>query len=218
MTDYAAARFHMVEGQIRTNRVTDEALVEAFMAVPREVFVPKPARGIAYVDEGIQVAPGRYLVEPMIQGWLLDAVKVARTDVALDVGCGTGYSTALLARLAATVVALESDPDLAARAVANLRELGADNAIVVEGPLPEGHPKQAPYDVIVIEGAVAEVPSALLDQLAPDGRLVAIVAPDGRMGRVRLFQKVAGTVSSRIIADGGTPMLPGFEPKPAFEF
>lgn len=218
MPDYAAARFHMVEGQIRTNRVTDEPLVDAMMAVPREIFVPPAARGIAYVDEGIQVAPGRYLMEPMIQAWLLEAAAVRPTDVVLDVGCGTGYSTALLSRLAATVVALESDPELAARAADNLRELGADNAVVVQGPLPAGYPEQAPYDLIVLGGAVAEVPAALIDQLAEGGRLAAVVAPDGRMGRVRLFQKLAGVAASRVIADGGTPILPGFEPKPAFEF
>ncbi|WP_207478620.1 protein-L-isoaspartate O-methyltransferase family protein [Arenibaculum pallidiluteum] len=218
MPDYAAARFHMVEGQIRTNKVTDEALVEALRSTPREAFVPKAFRGIAYVDEGIQIAPGRFLMEPMLQAWLLEAAQVRSTDVVLDIGCGTGYSTALLARLAATVVALESDPALAAQASAVLGELGIDNAAVVQGPLVEGYPRQAPYDLIVIEGAVAEVPQAILDQVAEGGRLVAVVAPDGRIGRVRLFRKLGGVVSSIVIADGGTPMLPGFEPKPAFEF
>jgi len=218
MSDYAAARFHMVEGQIRTNKVTDEALVEALRELPREAFVPKASRGIAYVDEAIQIAPGRYLLEPLLQARMLDAAGIRKTDVVLDIGCGTGYSTALVAKLAATVVALESEAELAARAGEVLGELGIDNVAVVQGPLAEGYPRQAPYDLIVIEGAVAEVPQALFDQMAEGGRLVTIVAPDGRLGRLRLYQKLAGVVSSRVVADGGTPMLPGFEPRPAFEF
>lgn len=218
MPDYSAARFHMVEGQIRVNKVTDEALVGALMAVPREQFVPKAARGIAYVDEDIQVAPGRYLMEPLVLARLLQEAGVRRTDIALDLGCGTGYAAAILSRLAATVVAVEEDPELAARATEVLSELGADNAVVVEAPLTGGYADQAPYDVILIDGAVAEIPATILDQLAEGGRLVTVVAPKGRLGEARIFRKVSGVVSSRIIFEAGTPMLPGFQPKPAFEF
>ncbi|HEV7368991.1 protein-L-isoaspartate O-methyltransferase [Arenibaculum sp.] len=218
MPDYSAARFHMVEGQIRVNKVTDDALVGALKAVPREQFVPKAARGIAYVDEDIQVAPGRYLMEPMVLARLLQEAGVRRTDIALDIGCGTGYAAAILSRLAATVVAVEEDPELAARATEVLSELGADNAVVVEAPLTGGYADQAPYDVILIDGAVAEIPATILDQLAEGGRLVTVVAPKGRLGEARIFRKVSGVVSSRIIFEAGTPMLPGFQPKPAFEF
>ncbi|HSK38353.1 MAG TPA: protein-L-isoaspartate O-methyltransferase [Arenibaculum sp.] len=218
MPDYSAARFHMVEGQIRVNKVTDQALIEALSTTPRERFVPKAVRGVAYVDEDVQIAPGRYLMEPMVLARLLQTAMVRSTDIALDLGCGTGYATALLARLAATVVAVESDPALAARASELLGELGVDNAAVVEAPLEEGYAQQAPYDVILVNGAVAEVPPVLFDQLAEGGRLVTVVAPRGRLGQARIFSKAGGSVSSRIIFEAGTPLLPGFEPKPAFEF
>lgn len=218
MPDYSAARFHMVEGQIRVNKVTDDALIEALSTTPRERFVPKAARGFAYVDEDVQIAPGRYLMEPMVLSRLLQEAMVRPTDIALDLGCGTGYATALLARLAATVVAVESDPALAARTSELLGELGVDNAAVVEAPLEGGYAQQAPYGLILINGAVAEVPPVLFNQLAEGGRLVTVVAPRGRMGQARIFRKVGGTVSSRIIFEAGTPLLPGFEPKPVFEF
>ena len=137
MTDYARARFLMVEGQVKPNKVTDEGVVDAMLEVPRELFVPKSLRGVAYVDEDIQVAPGRYLVEPMILARLLNEATVRPTDIVLDVGGGTGYSAALLARLASTVVAVEGDPGLAGQATATLQHLGVDNAVVVEGR-PEG--------------------------------------------------------------------------------
>lgn len=218
MPDYAAARFHMVEGQIRVNKVTDEALVGALMAVPRELFVPRAARGIAYVDEDVPVAPGRYLMEPLVLARLLQEAGVRRTDIVLDLGCGTGYATAVLSRIAATVVAVEENAELAARATEALGELGVDNAAVVEAPLTGGYAEQGPYDVILINGAVAEVPDGISGQLAEGGRLATVVAPRGRLGEARIFRKVGGVMSSRIIFEAGTPMLPGFEPKPVFEF
>jgi protein-L-isoaspartate(D-aspartate) O-methyltransferase len=218
MPDYSAARLNMVEGQVRPNKVTDHALVEAMSTIPRELFVPKPARGYAYVDEDIPVGNGRYLVEPMVIARLLQEAQVKPTDIVLDVGCGTGYATALLSRMAATVVALESDTELSARANETLRELGVDNFVLVEGPLAEGYPKQAPYDVILIHGSVAEVPAAILDQLAEGGRLVTVVSPKGRMGQARLYQRTGSVETGRVLFDAATPLLPGFEPKPVFEF
>jgi protein-L-isoaspartate(D-aspartate) O-methyltransferase len=218
MPDYSAARFHMVEGQIRVNKVTDEALTDALMAVPRELFVPKSARGVAYVDEDIPIAPGRFLMEPMVLARLLNEARVRPTDIVLDLACGTGYASALLARMAATVVAVEDDPELAARASEVLGELNVDNVAVVQAPSEAGYPEQAPYDVILINGAVAEIPQPVFDQLNEGGRLVTIVAPKGRMGQARVYAKVGGVVSHRVIFEAGTPMLPGFAPKPAFEF
>lgn len=218
MSDYAAARFHMVEGQIRPNKVTDERLIEALMQVPREVFVPKASRGIAYVDQTLPVGQGRFLLEPMVFGRMLQEVVIEPTDVVLDVGCGTGYSTAVLARLAATVVGIESDGDLVQQATQALATVGADNALAVEADLPGGYPAQGPYDVILVNGTVAEVPAALLDQLAPGGRLIAVVLGERGLGTVRLFQRYGNAVSSRALFESQPPLLPGFEPKPVFQF
>lgn len=217
--DYAAARHNMVENQIRTNRVTDPRIVATMDALPRELFVPKQLRGIAYVDEDLDLGNGRYLMEPLVLARLLQAAELRPEDVVLDVGCGTGYSTAVLARVASTVVALESDSDLAEAAASLLAELGMDNAVVVTGPLADGYPAQSPYDVIVLGGAVAEIPTALCDQLAEGGRLVAVVTgPGTAVGKATLVTRVAGTLSRRIIFDAGSPYLPGFAPVPGFTF
>ncbi|MBI1206003.1 MAG: methyltransferase domain-containing protein [Azospirillum sp.] len=218
MTNFAAARFNMVEGQIRPNRVTDPGVVAALAAVPREQFVPKAVRGIAYVDEAVPVGNGRYLGEPLVTARLLQGAAITPSDVVLVIGCGTGYSAALLARLAATVVAIESDAELAGHATESLSELGADNVVVYEGDLATGYPAQAPYDVILIDGGVAQVPERLLDQLAEGGRLLAVISPFGGVGSARLYRRVAGTISNRVLFDAASPCLPGFEAKPTFVF
>lgn len=218
MTDFAAMRRNMVENQIRTNRVTDPRVIEAMETVPRELFVPKAMRAIAYIDEDIQVAPGRYLLEPMVMARLLQAAEIGADDVVLDIGCATGYGPALLARLAASVVGLESDAALADKASALLAELGVDNAAVVTGPLEEGYPKQAPYDVILIEGAVDEVPRAIADQLAEGGRLATVVRTSAPMGRATVFLRLHGAISRRPVFDAAVPLLPGFRKEPEFVF
>src|SRR3546814_6057964 len=156
MTDFAAARLNMVESQIRTNKGTDPGLVAAFEAVAREAFVGEARRSIAYVDEDLEVAPGRHLMEPMVLARLLQAAAPQPGDMALDIGCATGYSTAVLARLVETVVGLESDRALMDTANRTLNAPDVDNAAVVEGKLAEGYRTQAPYDVIVFQGSVAE--------------------------------------------------------------
>ena len=218
MSDYAAARFHMVECQIRPNKVTDHRLVEAMMDVPRERFVPDALRGIAYVDGDLAVGQGRYLMEPMIFARMLQEASVQETDKVLDVGCATGYSTAVLARLGASAVGVESDPSLAAKAKDALAQVGATNATVVEGPLGQGCAAEAPYDVIIFEGAVAEVPSQVCEQLAEGGRMVVTVLGERGLGEVRLYQRYGRTVSSRILFEAQPHLLPGFEPKAKFEF
>jgi protein-L-isoaspartate(D-aspartate) O-methyltransferase len=218
MLEYATARQNMVESQLRTNKVTDAGLIEAFEQVPRELFLPERLRGIAYVDEDIALGNGRFAMEPMILARLLQAARPEPDDIALDLGCTTGYATAILSRLVATVVALEGEVDLAAEANRTLSELEIDNAVVVEGPLTEGYPKQAPYNVIVLGGAVAEILPAIGDQLADGGRLVAVVKRDPGMGRATLMQRNGGVVSSRILFDASVPMLPGFEVEPGFVF
>lgn len=218
MVDYATARLNMVEGQLRSNRVTDPALLEAFQTVPRERFVPEPLRGIAYVDEDLEIGQGRYLMEPRVLGRLLQAARPGRGDIALDIGCATGYASAILARLSATVVALECDPKLSETASRTLSELGIDNAVVVHGPLADGCPGQAPYNVIVIDGAVHEVPEALGRQLADGGRLVTVVKDSVGMGRAMLYQRTGEVVAGRVLFDAAVPVLPGFQGAPGFVF
>ncbi len=215
--EYAAARQNMVESQIRPNEVTDPALIAALEELPRELFVPKVVRGIAYVDEDVKVADGRYLMEPMVLGRLLQAAAVRPSDMALDVGCATGYSTAVLARLANAVVGLEEDPALAAEAGERPSELNIDNAVVVEGRLGDGYKRQAPYDVSLLGGRVEEVASGILDQLAEGGRLVAVIGDAGK-GRASIVTRHGAVGSPRPIFDAGVRPLPGFERPRGFEF
>jgi len=215
--DYAAARRNMVESQLRPNRVTDPTLLEALAAVQRELFVPAPLRSVAYVDEDIPLGDGRYLMEPMIFGRLLALAAVRPSDAVLVIGAGAGYGAAVLARIAGRVVALESDPGLARQAAQALQGAGAANVAIIEGPLADGAPRQAPFDVILFDGAVERVPSAIQDQLAEGGRLAAVVRTAG-IGRATLMTRQAGIVASRAAFDAAVPCLPGFEAEPAFVF
>lgn len=215
--DYAEARLNMVENQVRTNRVTDPLIIEAMGALPREAFVPDDKQGIAYIDEDIDIAPGRFLMEPMVLARLLQAAEVTENDVVLDIGCGTGYASAVLAHMANTVVALECDSSLAAKATETLSALEIDTVAVVEGALQEGSPKQAPYDVIFVGGAVADVPAAIASQLAEGGRLVAVTHTKS-VGTGTLMTNHRGVLSRRELLDAATPFLPGFEPAPEFVF
>lgn len=218
MTDFAAARLNMVESQIRTNKVTDPRIVESFEAVAREAFVGEAQRGIAYIDEDLEVIPGRYLMEPMVLARLLQAAAPQADDMALDVGCATGYSTAVLARLVQTVVGLESDRSLMDTANRTLNALDVDNAVVVEGALDAGYQKQAPYDVIVFQGAVSEVPVGIKRQLADGGRLAAVVIDTTGLGRGMLIQRTGDSFSGRTLFDASTPVLPGLARQPGFVF
>jgi len=208
----------MVESQIRTNKVTDPRIVAAFEAVAREAFVGADKRGIAYIDDDLEVSPGRYLLEPMVLARLLQAAVPQATDMVLDIGCATGYSTAVLAQLAQTVVGLESDRGLMDLANRTLNALDVDNAVVVEGALTAGYQKQAPYDVIVFQGAVSEVPEAVRRQLADGGRLVAVVVDTTAIGRGTLVQRAGDSFSARRLFDASTPLLPGFAREAGFVF
>jgi protein-L-isoaspartate(D-aspartate) O-methyltransferase len=218
MVDFAAARLNMVESQLRTNKVTDLRVLHAFETVPRELFVPEPLRGIAYIDEDVALGGERFVMEPRVLARLLQAAAPGPEDVALDIGCGSGYATAILSHLVATVVALEDDAALAATANRTLGKLEIDNAVVVESRLTEGYPKQAPYNVILLDGAVAEVPTAIADQLAEGGRLVTVVSAGPGLGRATLMRRDRGVISSRVLYDAAVPVLPGFEAEPGFVF
>lgn len=216
--DYAAARYKMIQNQIRTNRVTDDAIIAAMGDLPREQFLPDSLRGIAYADEDIPLGNGRFLIEPLATALLVQAAEIDADDVTLDVGCGVGYTSAIMARLAGAVVALECDPGLATRATQTLDALGATTASVAVGPLPQGYPSQAPYDVIVFSGAVSSVPKALCEQLAEGGRMVAVIEGEKGIGRGTLFLRRGGSMSRRPLFDAAIPLLPGFAAEPTFRF
>lgn len=218
MIDYAAARLNMVEGQLRTNRITDPALMGAFLAVPRERFVPAAFKGAAYVDEDIPLGHGRYLMEPLVLARLIQLADLARDERALFVGAGSGYGAAVLAQIAASVVALESRPELAEMARRACGELGYDNVSVIEGPLEKGHGGGAPYHAILFGGAVADAPAALARQLAEGGRMVAVLKPDAAVGKATLMRRAGTVLSRRAAFDAATPMLPDFAPEPSFVF
>lgn len=218
MTDYAKARQHMVDSQVKTNRVIDDRVIEALSSLPRERFVPKASAGIAYIDEDIHIGSGRYLMEPMIIARLLEESRPTQSDLALVVGAGAGYGTAALASMVETVVALEADTALANTTQAILSELGIDNAAVVEGTLADGYPSQGPYDLILVDGAVGWIPDDLLQQLKDNGRMLVVVSERGPVGEARIYRKAGGHISHRVLFDAATPILPGFEPKPAFQF
>jgi protein-L-isoaspartate(D-aspartate) O-methyltransferase len=216
MTAFETARAHMIESQIRPNKVTDERVLAAIAKISRELFVPEPLKSVAYVDDDLPLGGGRYLMEPMVAARLLQAASVERADIVLVVGSGAGYEAAILAQLARSVVALEDDPVLARRARDALVDLGIAAVSVVEGPSAAGHRSRAPYDVILFGGAVAEVPNEIAAQLADGGRLVAVVKAAGGVGRAILTTRTGGVVARRIMFDAATPLLPGFHPKPAF--
>jgi protein-L-isoaspartate(D-aspartate) O-methyltransferase len=219
--DFAALRVKMVDGQLRTTDVTDKDVLDAMLSVPREAFVPESARDLAYIDEDLRVssegALPRYLMEPSPFGRLVQLAAISTADRVLDVGCATGYSSAVLARLAASVVALESDPVLADHAAAALSAQGCENVTVAKGELAQGWAAAAPFDVILLGGAVDEIPASLFAQLKEDGRLVAVVGR-GNAGAARLYVKHEGVVSSRLAFNAAIRPLPGFEREPAFEF
>lgn len=212
---YQSARFNMVETQIRPADVTDQRVLAAMNAVPREKFVPRTALALAYADVPVQVAPGRYLLDPRSFAKLLQLAEIGAEDRVLDVGCATGYSAAVLARLAGEVVALEQDADLV-RAASQLLADAVGRVEVVQGGLVEGVKNQAPYDVIFINGAVEDVPETLLNQLGEGGRLVTVIKDS--QSRAWLFLKEKGKVGKRPDFDAEVPVLAGFRKAVGFIF
>jgi len=218
MSLFDAARTHMIESQLRPNKVTDQRVLGAFAGIRRELFVPEHLRQVAYIDEDLPLGGGRYLMEPMVAARLLQAAAVARGDTALVVGAGTGYEAVLTSVLARSVVALEEDPELARRARATLVEHGIASVSIVEGSLALGYRSRGPYDAILFGGAVVEVPVEVSSQLAEEGRLVAVVRRGDTIGRATLMIQTGGFFARRVIFDAATPLLPGLLPKPAFVF
>ena len=220
MTDFALARRNMIDGQLRPNRVTNAQLLKAIADLPRERFLSAGLASVAYADDDVPLGNGRYLMEPMILARLIQTLQPQPQDKALVVASGAGYGTALLARLVKSVVALEADAGLAGSAEQTIKALGIANVTHVTGTMEAGRSVDGPYDVILIEGAVQHVPSAIVDQLAEGGRLGTVIAAPsaGALGLAQLIVKEGGVASGRPIFDAGTPVLPGFASPPRFTF
>jgi protein-L-isoaspartate(D-aspartate) O-methyltransferase len=217
MFDTAAARRMMVDCQVRTADVTNLDLIDAMLTVPRELFVPPAAAGLAYIDSDIAIGDGRVLLKPMVLAKLIQAAQVGPADHVLDAGCGTGYSSAILARLAGSVVALEEDASLANMARQALPAAGASQVVVATGPLTAGWPAASPYDFILLNGATEVAPESYAGQLKPNGRLACIFA-GGPAGKAMMYRLAEGRLVGRPIFEASAPVLPGFVAPPAFVF
>jgi len=221
MSGFATARQNMVDGQVRTNDVTDTRILEAMLALPRELFVPESRRALAYLDLDLDVSESgvakRYMLKPQVIAKLLQAAEIAATDKVLLVGSATGYAAALVARLAAKVTATESDAALVAKGTKILGQLGFTNVAMEAGAPMEGAPADAPYDVIVLNGATEVAPERLFEQLAEGGRLVGIFGAR-KPARATIVTKSHGDLGDRALFDAAAPVLPGMERAPSFVF
>jgi protein-L-isoaspartate(D-aspartate) O-methyltransferase len=215
MTDYSARRTMMVDTQVRPSDVTKFHIIDAMLAVPRENFVPRDRREAAYVGENVDLGGGRVVLEPRTLAKILDALDVRNTEFALDIGSGFGYSSAVLSRMAEAVVALEENEEWSNDAQEALSEFGADNVICQLGTLCDGAPQHAPYDVILLQGAVEHLPQAIVDQLKEGGRIACLFA-EGALGTVKIGYKLDGKMNWRYSFNAGAPVIPGFERHHAF--
>ena len=220
MTDFSVLRQRMVDNQIRTSEVTDRDVIAALLSVPREAFIPPDEKAFAYAERELRMAAGaslRRMMDPVRLARLVHALPRGADIRAMVVGCGSGYSAALLSRLAGSVVAVEEDNALAALARENLATVGAQNASVIEAKRADGHPAGGPYDAILIDGAVEIVPDALLSQLAPGGAL-AVIERDGGVSRAMLYEMVGKDTTKWPLFDAWATLLPGFERRREFVF
>jgi protein-L-isoaspartate(D-aspartate) O-methyltransferase len=221
MSGFSTARQKMVDGQVRPSDVTDHRIIDAMLAVPREAFVPENQRALAYLDLDLDVTEGgsarRFLIKPVVTAKMLQAAAIKETDNILVVGCATGYTAALVAKLAGQVTATEVDPPLVAKARDVLARLGLGNVTVRAADPAEGDPANAPYDVIVLNGATEITPDRLYRQLREGGRLVGVFAMT-QPPRATIVTRSHGDFGNRALFDAAGPVLPGLERVPAFVF
>lgn len=217
MFDFAKARDHMVESQIRTSDVTEPSILKAFRTTPREKFVSKAKSALAYGDSHIKMDEGRIMLRPRDFAKLIDAAEIRPSDIVLDIACARGYSTAIMAKLADTVVGLETSDEAVNKATDLLNQADISNAAIVKGDLKAGASEHGPFNVIFVNGAITDVPKTWISQLANKGRLVCILQ-NGPMGRGTVFTKSGDIVGERVVFDASAPILPGFEREAAFVF
>jgi protein-L-isoaspartate(D-aspartate) O-methyltransferase len=207
----------MVDCQVRPSDVTRYPIIEAMLTVPRERFVPRALMPVAYAGDHVPLGDGRVVLDPRVFGKMIDGLEIGPRDLVLDIGCGLGYSTAVIANLAEAVIAIEEVASLASDAATILADEGVDNAVVSEGPLAAGDKDHGPFDVIVLEGGIEVLPEAIADQLKDGGRIAAIFM-NGSSGQARLGVKTGGRIAWRHAFDATAPVLNGFERAAAFEF
>lgn len=215
MIDFATRRRMMVDTQVRPSDVTRYPVIDAMLSVPREIFVPDNQAEAAYAESLLPIAPGRAMLEPRTLAKMLDLLDIRGDELVLDIGCGLGYSAALMSRMAEAVVAVETDDMLASEAQSALAQVGADNVAVHEGPLAAGAAELGPFDVIILQGGVETLPDALLDQLKDGGRIACLFV-EGALGAVKLGIKRQDRVFWRFEFNANAPVLPGFAAQPAF--
>jgi len=209
MSDFAARRTTMVDTQVRPSDVTKFPVIDAMLSIPREEFVPANRRAVAYSGENLDIGHGRVLLEPRTLSKMVDALDIQPDELVLNLGCGYGYSAAVMSRMAEAVVAIEDSAELAAEAQTRLNDNGFFNVAVIQADLTAGAPKQGPYDVILIEGAIEEVPAAILEQLRDGGRIAALFR-EGALGVARIGHQLNGRITWRYSFNANAPMLPGF--------
>lgn len=217
MADFAARRRMMVDTQVRPSDVTKFPIIDALLRIPREAFVPLEKREAAYADTLVDLGDGRVVLDARTLAKMLDALDIQPDEMILDIGCGLGYSTAVLAQIGDFVVGVEEDEAHVTEAQTTLSEHGVDNAAVFAAPLTDGAAKSGPYDVILLQGGVEQVPASITDQLKDGGRIAAVFTA-GALGAVRIGYKIDGTVTWRDAFNALAPVLPGFESHRAFTF
>lgn len=205
----------MVVSQLRTTDVSDPGVIAAMSHIPREDFVPAASRNVAYSDRGVSIGDGRSLNAPLSTGRLINAAELTKDDKVLLIGAATGYTAAVIAQLAGSVVAVEQSSKLVTKAKSNLENL--DNVQVEKANHAEGFVGQGPYSAIVVDGIVDSFPAAFAEQLAPEGRLVVAVLDNG-VARLAIGHKAGDTISYQFFADCGGVTLPGFERAKSFNF
>jgi protein-L-isoaspartate(D-aspartate) O-methyltransferase len=223
MSGFDLQRKNMVESQVRPSDITDRRIMRAMLTIPREAFAWSDTRAIAYIDRDLGVGPAtaegprRALLAPRVLAQMVQRLEIAPTDRVLEIGAATGYGSAIVASIAKRVVALESDPALAAAATAAITGLALSNVTVVTGPLADGWQPEAPYGAILVGGAVPEIAPSLLDQLRDGGRLAAIIL-EGNTGRLKIWQRFGATYAVRTVCDASARPLPGFSRALGFVF
>jgi len=217
MTDYAQRRTVMVDTQVRPSDVTKYPIIDAMLSVPREAFVPEAQRDLAYMGAHVPLSADRVMLEPRTLAKMLDVLDVTPREMVLIIGAGLGYTAAIVSRMAEAVIAVEEDPDMATEAETTLGEHGADNVAVITAALAQGSARHGPYDVILIEGGIAQLPQAIAEQLKDGGRIAAMFMA-GALGEMRVGYKIDGVISWRMAFNATAPVLAGFQKKPGFVF